>query len=150
MSQLKKELYRLCELYVADSIKAIKQKIADAQESANDDTKSSAGDKYETGREMMQQEIDLNKTRLSEAQKQQESLVRIDPSVIMQKIQTGSLVYTTGINYYIAIPTGKLTVNGVVYVAVSPVAPVVQLLSGKAAGDTFTINGVVNTIEKVE
>lgn len=150
MSQLKKELYRLCELYVADSIKAIKQKIADAQESANDDTKSSAGDKYETGREMMQQEIDLNKTRLSEVQKQQEQLIRIDPSLIVQKVQSGALVYTTGSNYYISIPAGKLILNEVIYMAVSPVAPVAQMLAGKTAGNTFTINGVVNTIEKVE
>ena len=60
MNGIKQELYKQCKNYVSNCIDTAQKAIDDAVESANDDTKSSAGDKYETGREMMQQEIDRN------------------------------------------------------------------------------------------
>ncbi|NCX96324.1 MAG: 3-oxoacyl-ACP synthase, partial [Chitinophagia bacterium] len=57
---IKERLYLLCHDYIANRATQLKQNIAEAQEAANDDTKSSAGDKFEVGREIMQQEIDMN------------------------------------------------------------------------------------------
>jgi len=50
-------------------IKSAKEFIESAKESRDNDTKSSAGDKFETGREMMQMEIDKNETQLRKALK---------------------------------------------------------------------------------
>jgi hypothetical protein len=69
MTNLKKDLYTLCVNYAKTRIETAKQAIDDAQQSANEETKSSAGDKYETGREMMQQETDRNQAQLNEANK---------------------------------------------------------------------------------
>ena len=65
MKDLKKKLYDLCIAYVQGRMDEAKLAIDEAQKASNDDTKSSAGDKYETGREMMQQETDRNMAQLN-------------------------------------------------------------------------------------
>ena len=69
MNRIKEELFKHCLNYVEECINTAQLAIEDARSSANDDTKSSAGDKFETGREMMQQEIDRNRKQLEEAKK---------------------------------------------------------------------------------
>ena len=69
MIQLKANLHALCVAYVQSRMQAAQQAIAEAQQAQNDDTKSSAGDKYETGREMAQQETNRNLAQLNEANK---------------------------------------------------------------------------------
>lgn len=49
---LKEQLLDHCNSYIGLKLETIRHAIANAQESANDDTKSSAGDKHETGRAM--------------------------------------------------------------------------------------------------
>ena len=55
---LKEELYNQCLNYVQSRMDAAQQGIDEAQQASKDDTKSSAGDKYETGRAMMQQQTE--------------------------------------------------------------------------------------------
>ena len=86
---LKEELYRLCIDFVSNREAEIKKVIAEAQDAANNETKSSAGDKYETGREVMQQEINLNLARLSELGKLMATLEHITPT------QTGTAALPT-------------------------------------------------------
>ncbi len=69
MIKIKEELFKHCLHYVEECINTAQLAIEDARSSANDDTKSSAGDKFETGREMIQQEIDRNRKQLEEAKK---------------------------------------------------------------------------------
>ena len=140
----------MCAGYVEEHIAAIKLKIAEAQDAANDDTKSSAGDKYEVSREMMQQEIDLDMTRLAEMQKHKAALERIDPTQHMDKGQSGALVYTSNGNYFLAIPAGKLLADGVSCYAISAEAPIALQMLGKNARDEFVQNGKVIRITSVE
>ena len=53
---IKHLLHQQCIAYVQKRLQEAEHAFRDAEQAANDDTKSSAGDKYETGREMMQQE----------------------------------------------------------------------------------------------
>ena len=53
MSDIKEKLFILCHDYIANRVSVIKQNVAELQEAANDDTKSSAGDKFEVGREKL-------------------------------------------------------------------------------------------------
>ena len=76
--------------------------------SANEETKSSAGDKYETTREMIQQEIEKHSSSLAEAVKQKQFLQQITTGKRYEKIQPGSLVITDKNNFYIAISAGAL------------------------------------------
>lgn len=118
--------------------------MAAAQESSNSETKSSAGDKYETGREMANQERDRHAAQLHEAQQLLAALQKINPELPSDTVRTGALVATSLGLFYLGIGAGKLfTAEGQEFLAVSPVAPVVMALSGKRAGEEIIFNGKV-------
>jgi len=119
VSKLKQQLYILCRQYITNHEAEIKKAIAEIRDAASNETKSSAGDKYETGRETMQQEIDLNISRLNELNKLKQSLERIIPEQTGNTVMAGSIVTTNNGSYYIAIGAGKLKVNDVTYYAIS-------------------------------
>jgi transcription elongation GreA/GreB family factor len=140
MSDLKKQLYQLCLNYVHQRMQAAQQAIAEAQQAANDDTKSSAGDKYETGREMMQQETNRNLTQLNEANKLLVALNQININGEYKSVEPGSVVNTNNGNFYIAISAGALVLNGETYFAISPASPIGVKMKGCKTGDTFVLN----------
>ncbi len=112
-----------------------------AEQASNDDTKSSAGDKYETGRAMMQQEKDRNTIQLNEASKLMVALNLIGTKNTSAIVETGSLVITDNGKFYLAISAGTLVVDGVSYFAVSPASPIGMKLKGLKVGDGFELNG---------
>ncbi|QTE35556.1 3-oxoacyl-ACP synthase [Mucilaginibacter sp. P25] len=149
MSDLKKELHQLCVNHVRKIMEATELAIADAQKSSTDDTKSSAGDKYETGREMAQQETNRNMAQLNEANKLLVALNRIGTTGAPVHAEPGSVIITNNGNFYLAISAGVLTLNGKTFFAVSPASPIGNLLNGKKAGDEFALNGKRYKIESV-
>jgi predicted transcriptional regulator len=149
MTDIKEKLHALCVAYVQTRMQAAEQAIAGAQQSANNDTKSSAGDKYETGREMAQQETNRNLGQLNEANKLMVALNRISTKNTPAKAEPGSLVLTNNGNFYISISAGNLLLNGQNYFAVSPVSPIGLKLTGRLSGDEFILNGKTYQISAV-
>ena len=149
LMSLKEELYKQCLEYVQSRMDAAQQGIVEAQQASKDDTKSSAGDKYETGRAMMQQETDRNMAQLNEANKLKVALNAINPTAIHTTIDTGSVVKTNNGNFYLAISAGTLNVSGESYFAISPASPIGFKLKGLKVGDRFELNGKVYLIESV-
>jgi len=141
MSTIKQQLYNLCIAYVQKRMDEAEHAFKDAEKAQNEDTKSSAGDKYETGRAMMQQEKDRNTIQLNEANKLMVALNHISTKGNSVEAETGSLVITDNGKFYIAISAGILTVEGEPYFAVSPASPVGVKLKGLKAGDGFELNG---------
>ncbi|MGZ3756251.1 MAG: 3-oxoacyl-ACP synthase [Mucilaginibacter sp.] len=150
MSELKEELYKQCLDYVQKRMLAAEQGIKEAQQASKEDTKSSAGDKYETGRAMMQQETDRNMAQLNEANKLKVALNAISTAAWFTKADAGSVVKTNNGNFYLAISAGSLLVNGVTYFAVSPASPIGLKLKGQQAGDEFLLNGKMYKVLEVE
>lgn len=150
MNEIKEKLHQLCMDYVEERIASAEQAIYAARESANDDTKSSAGDKYETGREMMQQEIDRNRKQLDESKKLKQTLDLIDPSKTTDVVQNGSLVHTNYGKFYISISRGQLLLDGCNYFAVSTVSPIGAKLLKQKAGYEFDFNGKQFKIESID
>ena len=149
MTNLKRDLYTLCVNYVKTRIETAKQAIDDAQQSASEETKSSAGDKYETGREMMQQETDRNQAQLNEANKLLIALNQINIDTTSSSAAPGSLVITDGGKFYLAISAGAINLNGEGYFAVSPASPIGAKLLGRKTGDEFNLNGKHYSIKEV-
>ena len=147
---VKEELYKKCLEYVQSRMEAAQQGIDEAQQASKDDTKSSAGDKYETGRAMMQQETDRNMAQLNEANKLKVALNAINPTAIHTTIDTGSVVKTNNGNFYLAISAGTLHVGGESYFAISPASPIGFKLKGLKVSDKFELNGKGYLIEGVE
>ena len=128
---------------------AAQQAIDDAQRASTDDTKSSAGDKYETGREMMQQETNRNMAQLNEANKLKVALNKISPAIVTTKVDAGNVVLTDNGNFYIAISAGVLQVDGEKYFAISPSSPIGLKLLGQKQGDMFKLNDKTYQIKQV-
>lgn len=149
MLQLKQQLYDLCLDYINQRISNAKNAIEGAQSSANDETKSSAGDKYETGRSMMQQEAQWGRTQLAEAQKLKQDLDQIKVDEARDTVHAGSLVFTNKGVFYIAISAGKLPLEKDTIFAISAVSPLGAKLLGQKEGAGFNLNGQDFNILKV-
>lgn len=149
MDQIKQELYLLCLNFIEQRILTAETALAQAQEASNDDTKSSAGDKFETTREMMQQDISRNKSLLMDAQQNRQLLVTLKDAPASETVKNGSLVFTSQGNFYISISAGQLNLDRVNYFAISAVSPVGQLMLNKKVKDRFTFNQKEYLIEKI-
>jgi transcription elongation GreA/GreB family factor len=150
MATLKEQLYQLCADYITNREIAIKKIISDAHDAIANETKSSAGDKYETTREVMQQEINLNQIRLNELNKLRSTLDHISPAQAGSEVQPGSLVYTSDGNFYISISAGQLKANNTGFYAISAVSPLGTRLLGQQVGHSFDLKGKKFTIVRVE
>ncbi len=150
IKELKSLVYHKILVELDRKIEVINKAIAFAKDARNNDTKSSAGDKFETGREMMQIEIEKNELLLNQTGKQRKELTRIDISQPFDEVAFGSLVETDNGIYFISIGIGKVQVADQTCYAISLASPIGGLLKDKAVGDevkfqerTFAIKSIV-------
>jgi len=137
---LKEVKVKLIELIKEDLKKKIEEMQKDfqlARESRNSDTKSSAGDKFETGREMMQKEMDKCSMMIDLYQNQWNTLDQIKLQNNSKFIDQGSLIFTDKGNYLLSIGLGKIELEQQSYFIISIDSPIGSLLKGKSIGDTI-------------
>jgi transcription elongation GreA/GreB family factor len=137
---IKHQLLQLCFDYVNQRIANAKQAMDNAQAAANEEGKSSVGDKYETGRAMAQIERDKAAQQLEEALKLKRVLDGLDASIVSDSVRLGSVVETTGSNFYLAISAGRFLIDGKEFLVVSPSSPIGKLLLNLKVGDMFRFN----------
>ncbi len=147
--KIKEQLYSLCLEFIKNRFQTIQNTINDIQLSLTTETKSSAGDKHETGRAMLQLEREKAGNQLAEILKTKTSLSKIDTSKTSKVIGLGSVVYTSQTNYFISISAGELKVNSDGFYAISPNTPIGQLLIGKTNGDMVSFRDRKFLIEEV-
>ena len=147
---VKEQLHALCLASVETRIKTANSSILQTQASANEETKSSAGDKYETGRAMAQLEIEKTQEQLADAIRQRNILTQLDRNSNSEKVQPGSLVYTNQGNFYIAIAAGPFEIDGQKYFPISPTAPIGLALLGLKRGEKFEFNKREFVVKSVE
>ncbi|WP_452227261.1 3-oxoacyl-ACP synthase [Lacinutrix cladophorae] len=147
--KIKEQLYNQCALFVEEKLQTIKNKIQEIQESLTSETKSSAGDKHETGRAMLQLEREKIGQQLAETQKLKEVLSKVDASKTSKTISLGSVIYTTQNNYFVAISAGELKIDNISFYAISANTPIGKLLLGKTVGDVFSFREQAIKIKKV-
>lgn len=138
---VKKALYETCQKNIEGRIQNIRERLQSIEESRNNETKSSVGDKYETGRAMMQMEEEKSQLQLLKANKVLSILSQINPEKITDKIETGSLVITNKGKYYFAIGIGKVKLDQQIYFCVSSDAPIAKIMRNKRVGDEVLFNG---------
>ena len=133
--KIKQALHDSCALFTQNRLDTINKTISELQESLTSETKSSAGDKHETGRAMVQLEREKAGHQLAQIQKVNQLLAKISTEKTSKIIGLGSVVYTTKANYYIAISAGELEVDAQKFYAIAANTPIAQLLLGKTIGD---------------
>lgn len=105
------------------------------------DTKSSAGDKHEVGRAMVQQELDKLEAQRAKLLHLQQELKQMPLECRSDRIGFGSMVVTDQGNYLIGISFGAVEVESQVVYAISLASPLGQALNGQGAGATVHVQG---------
>lgn len=147
--EIKQQLLNACVEFIQKRLQNIQNTISEIQEALLSETKSSAGDKHETGRAMLQLEREKAGNQLAEIIKIKETLSKIDIEKQSKTISLGSLVYTTKSNYFIAISAGELKIDNDIFYAISASTPIGQLLISKTVGDTVSFREQTFKIEKI-
>lgn len=137
----KLSLYNQLLKLLQKEIEEGEMEIASIKDSRNNDTKSSAGDKFETGRSMMQMEMDKLEAQLDKRNRMKNDLEGIKVHQITKSIALGSLVFTDQENYFLTIAFGKVITPEIIAYSISLASPVGKALLGKKANDEITVNG---------
>ncbi|RPD99671.1 3-oxoacyl-ACP synthase [Aureibaculum marinum] len=148
MKKIKQQLFEACKSYVLQREQTIKETISSNKQALHSETKSSAGDKHETGRAMLQLEMEKAGQQLGIINQMKTTLDRVVLADTTTVIKLGSLVITNNNNYFLAISAGEIKINNTIYYAVSIASPIGRLLLGKREGDQLEFNGKM-FIEKV-
>ncbi len=133
-----------------ERIAATQTEIASTLHARNSDTKSSAGDKHEVGRAMVQQELDQLEGQLANTRGLLQELERVPMERAFDRVGFGSLVSTDQGLFFIAIGMGALEVNGERCFVISLASPIGQVLKGLQAGEQASFNGKAYSVLLVE
>lgn len=148
-ADIKRALYGQCYQFIEDRLLTIQNTITEIQQSLETETKSSAGDKHETGRAMLQLEREKAGNQLAEILKTKEILSKIDFLKTSHVVGLGSVVFTSKSNYFIAISVGEIKFDDMVFYAISTSTPIGQLLVSKKAGETINFRDQTFKIEGI-
>ncbi len=146
---IKQQLYDFCQTYAKDRVTRLQTQMATLQESLFSETKSSAGDKHETGRAIMQLERERLGQQLAVAEALTQALTKVNINPLKGPIGLGSLVRTNKANYFLAISAGECHAEGGLVYCISPNTPIGGFLLGKSVGDVFVFNDKEITVLEV-
>lgn len=137
----KQMLYNFCQTFIEGRMSRIQNNIRDIHESLTSETKSSVGDKHETGRAMLHLEREKFGRQLAEAEKMVQIMAKVPLKEAPRTIGLGSWVHTATGDYYLAVSAGEYKGDGDRVFSVSLGTPIGMSLRGKSVGDTFDSNG---------
>lgn len=112
-----------------------------AQESANGESKSSAGDKYETSRAMGQLDRDMHARMYQQTLEERKLVERIDETAPFRKGALGAFLKTSMGDFFLSVSIGQVDFDGKNIMIISPQSPIGALLMGKGVGDKFSFRG---------
>lgn len=146
MTTLKQQLYNQCTALIERKRFEIEGGIALLQASLSSESKSTAGDKHETGRAMIQLEREKLGNQLKQLEQQEAVLRKIQTDKKTDLAVLGNYVETDNMHYYLSISLGKITLDGKEVYAISSQSPIGAMLLGKKLGDSIIFNGKTSTI----
>lgn len=138
--ELKFQLFKQCETILLEKESNALEQILDAQNAANSEDKSSAGDKHETSRALSQNTRDLNARILAEVKNDLRLFESIKFDVLYDKVNVGAIVITEENNFFIAVGCGNIEFNNQQFITLSSKSPLVQALLGKEKGTKILFN----------
>jgi hypothetical protein len=146
----KQKIFAACLASLDEKVNSLKASLLELEEGSENDTKSSAGDKHETARAMMQIEQEKLGKQLNELLEQKSSVEKIDATAISPLIAKGSLVHTNKGILFVAAAIGKITVDEKPVMVLSPQSPLGIKLMGLKKHDRTEIKGIPYTILQIE
>ena len=99
---------------------------------------------------MLQIEQANTRAQLQEVLNQQAALEKINPALSANTILNGSLIKTNRGYFFMSVALGKVVVDDIKVIALSPQSPLGQKLMGLKAGETVSLNNAAYLIEQIE
>lgn len=144
----KEEVVGYCLEKCRNRVQEIQSAMDSAQDAILNDTKSSMGDKYETSREMAQQEISRLQNQLKQAEIDLDKINNLDLNS-SELVRMGSIVQTDQFDYFIAISIGAVKIKEKTIMIISKESPIGNLLFGKKEKETVQFNNKTIIIQKI-
>lgn len=139
--KIKEELYKACKTFVVEKQSTLHHIMMSNQKALENESKSSAGDKHETGRAMLHLEMEKASQQISVIATMQETLEKIDVNHVSDHVKLGSLILTDRGSYYLSISAGLIRIRDRDYYAVSASSPIGRLLLGLKSGSAINVAG---------
>ncbi|MFY0598163.1 MAG: 3-oxoacyl-ACP synthase [Cyclobacteriaceae bacterium] len=140
-------LTRVCEDLIDKRIGDAQSELSSYSDQSKEETKSSAGDKYETARAMIHLEREKIASRLNELAKLKRVIGQISAGTISAPL--GRLILTDKGSFFISVSLGLVKYDGEDFMAISPVAPLGNLLSKAKQGEVVSFNKTQYEIAEV-
>ena len=123
-------------------IETLQNQIADLTLDAQNDAKSSAGDKHETGLAMMHLEQEKLNAKLTDLINHKTLVQKLPENEVTTKIGLGSLVKTDKALFYVSIAFLAFKVKNQMVMFISSPAPLMQVLLNKEVGNEVVFNNI--------
>ena len=118
--------------------------------SLSKETKSTAGDKHETGRAMVQREMEQAGERLARCEAMQSAFVRLDMRRVRSEVVPGAVLLSGDARLLIGVGFGPFEVPELGrFQAISADAPIAQALAGSRVGEWREFRGRRWTVESL-
>jgi DNA repair exonuclease SbcCD ATPase subunit len=127
-------VYEACQALLNERLERLQKRIKNLQGDLQSESKSTAGDKHETGRAMLQLEMEKLSGQLQNVQHQLALLVRIPYEKNSDQVVSGSLLKWGTSWYFMSLGLGEITIKDEQVFCLAPSAPLGQALLGKQEG----------------
>jgi len=135
---LKKQVFESGKLRLEEQITNLRSELQQYKSAVSEETKSSVGDKYETGRAMLHLEQERLFKQLAEAERLYNLLISLKPDQECHQVQPGSLVETNHGRFYFAVGLGQIKVEDLTVFGVSLKSPIGQALLSCSVGEEIS------------
>lgn len=147
---MKEEIIKAYKKSIQDKIITFRERIEGLSQDAQNDAKSSAGDKHETALSMMHLEQEKLNAKLTEYTSQLKELNEIEKLLPTTIVKRGALIETEFFCFLIGIALPQIEVENKKVFGISLSAPLAQILLSKSIGESFKIGEKLQSIVKIE
>ena len=148
--EFKTEVINTIKQKLSDKEKGLAEAIKMVQDSSNNNSKSTAGDKHDTERAMAQLEIEKLQKQYAVLIEDIKQFNKSEKGGLSETVSLGSLVQLNHMFLFISCGLGKIDVDNKTVFSVSLEAPIAKQIIGKKIGDEILINNVKNKIISID
>jgi len=146
---VREQLIEHCNQFAEERKSHIDAQMQEIRDALNEETKSTVGDKHETGRALLQLEREKVGNQFKEVEDMYEALQKVKDYIPSDIVHLGSVVYTSKFNYFLSISAGETKAEKDTFYAISCASPIGRLLLSKSVGDEVKFRDQIFTIEKI-
>ena len=146
---IKKILFSHCKAHLEKKIEILELQKKSLQKDLTSEIKSSVGDKHETGRAMIQLELEKLGNQIHKIELNYQRLNTIKDFKTSSIVSLGSIIFTNKANYFLAVAADSCKINSKVFYCISSQSPIGKLLIGKKINECIVFNDVQSTILEI-